>query len=496
MGGFVRCEQVTIVRMEFQSEYTASEDRDRYTNRRREHYNRMAPRRAKSRKLGAGYQRQLQRYYQLFVPPNLRVLEIGCGTGDLLHAVAPGFGTGIDFSAAMLEAAREKYPALTFAQGDAHGFDLEGEFDVIILSDLVNDLWDVQQVFAQLKKHCLPDTRIIINFHNNLWGPALSLFQRLGLLHPLLEQNWLTPEDLTGLLKLAGFDLVQRRPLILLPLPIPLLSGLCNRLLAHLPLFRAFDFSHFFTARPLPEKVVETPSVSVVIPARNEAGNIEGLLRRLPKMGASTEIVFVEGNSSDDTYATIERLLPEFPEQNARLITQPGKGKGDAVRAAFEVASGDILMILDADGTVAPEDLPRFYEALVSGKGEFINGVRLVYPLGDRSMRFFNMVGNKFFGLLFSWLLGQPLRDTLCGTKVLWKKDYEEIARNRAYFGKLDPFGDFDLLFGAARLSLKIQELPIRYGARSYGDTNISRWRHGWILLRMAVKATFKLKLI
>ncbi|MEA2067673.1 MAG: glycosyltransferase family 2 protein, partial [Verrucomicrobiota bacterium] len=228
----------------------------------------------------------------------------------------------------------------------------------------------------------------------------------------------------------------------------------------------------------------------------NEAGNIEPLLQRIPTMGSSTEILFVEGGSTDGTYKAIEELLPNYLGKNARLLRQTGKGKGDAVRLGFGAAKGDILMILDADGTVAPEDLPRFYDALVSGKGEFINGVRLVYPLGARSMRFFNMVGNKFFGLLFSWLLGQPIRDTLCGTKVLWKKDYMEIAENRAYFGKIDPFGDFDLLFGAARLNLKIQELPIRYGARSYGDTNISRWRHGTILLRMAIRATLKLKLI
>ncbi|MDF7825858.1 glycosyltransferase [Pontiellaceae bacterium B12227] len=482
--------------MEVVSENSSSQARELYVNRRKAHYEKMAARPQKSGTLGAGYQRQLQRYYQLFVPRNQRVLEIGCGNGDLLNAVAPEYGVGLDFSPAILEQARQNYPHLTFLEQDAHALSFDEPFDVIILSDLVNDLWDVQQVLTALKSCCHPATRLVLNFHNNLWGPMLSFARRLGLLDPQQEQNWLTPEDLEGLLKLSGFELVQRRPLILFPLNVPVLTRLFNRVLAHLPLVRAFDLTHFFIARPVPEPLSQPPSVTVVIPARNEAGNIKNLLERVPAMGASTEIIFVEGGSSDDTYAVIEKLLPDFPEQNGRLIRQTGQGKGDAVRAAFECATGDVLMILDADGTVAPEELPRFYDALVSGKGEFINGVRLVYPLGDRSMRFFNMVGNKFFGLLFSWLLGQPLRDTLCGTKVLWKKDYEQIAANRAYFGKLDPFGDFDLLFGAAKLNLKIQELPIRYGARTYGDTNISRWRHGVVLLRMAAKATAKLKLI
>ncbi len=416
----------------------------------RNHYDRLSEKRKTSQKLGAGYQKQLQRYYRLFVPPNQRVLEIGCGHGDLLNALAPAYGTGIDFSPAVIETARTKYPTLNFIEGDAHALPLSEIFDVIILSDLVNDLWDVQQVLTRLAQCCHPGTRLVLNFHNNLWSLPLSFARISGLAHPVPEQNWLTPEDIESLLNLGGFETIQRRPAILLPFNIPLLAPLCNRLFAHLPLFRAFDLTHFFVARLAPQPRTNPPSVSVVIAARNEAGNIESLLQRIPNMGRFTEILFVEGGSTDGTCEAIEKILPRYPEKTTRLLRQTGKGKGDAVRLGFDAAKGDILMILDADGTVVPEDLPRFYEALVSGKGEFINGVRLVYPLGDRSMRFFNMVGNKFFGLLFSWLLGQPIRDTLCGTKVLWKTDYEEIAENRAYFGKINPFGDFDLLFGAA----------------------------------------------
>jgi glycosyltransferase involved in cell wall biosynthesis len=213
-------------------------------------------------------------------------------------------------------------------------------------------------------------------------------------------------------------------------------------------------------------------------------------------MGRGTELIFVEGHSRDDTYAAIEREMAAYPERRCRLFKQTGVGKGDAVRLGFSQASGDILMILDADLTVPPEDLPRFYEILRSGKGEFANGVRLVYPMEEQAMRFLNLVGNKFFGLAFSWLLGQTIRDSLCGTKVLWKADYDRIAANRAYFGDFDPFGDFDLLFGAAKHNLKIVDVPIRYRQRTYGTTNIHRWKHGWLLLRMVIFTSRRIKFI
>ena len=236
--------------------------------------------------------------------------------------------------------------------------------------------------------------------------------------------------------------------------------------------------------------------MSVVVAARNEAGNIAQIFDRVPDMGAGTELIFVEGNSSDDTWGAIEREIARRPAVNAHLFKQPGKGKGDAVRTGFREATGDVLMILDADMTVPPEDLPRFYEAWRSGKGEFVNGVRLVYPMEDRAMRFFNHVGNKFFSLAFTWLLSQSIKDTLCGTKVLSKRSYETIAANRGYFGEIDPFGDFDLIFGAAKYNLKIVDLPVRYGERTYGETNIQRWSHGMLLLRMVVKAMRKIKFV
>jgi glycosyltransferase involved in cell wall biosynthesis len=260
---------------------------------------------------------------------------------------------------------------------------------------------------------------------------------------------------------------------------------------------RHLALANFILARPLNADGGRPASrVSVIVPTRNEEGNIPAVFSRTPELGAGTELIFVEGRSSDDTSGAIERAIAANPGREARLLRQTGRGKGDAVRLGFSVASGDILMILDGDLTVPPEDLPRFYEALQSGKGELINGVRLTYPMDERAMRFANLVGNKFFSLAFSWLLEQPIKDTLCGTKALRRSDYQRIAANRSYFGDFDPFGDFDLLFGAAKLGLQIVDLPIRYRERTYGDTNIQRWRHGWLLLKMCAFAAGRIKFV
>jgi len=323
-----------------------------------------------------------------------------------------------------------------------------------------------------------------------------KLAERLRLVAPLAPQNWLTIEDLQNLLNLAGFETIRHWPEILWPIRTPIVDALANRYLAKLWPFRIFALTNFLVARTNPRPRTQPLTVSVVVPARNEQGNIQDIFRRVPDLGGQTELVFVEGHSSDDTYAEIERCMAQYPQRRTKLFKQTGKGKGDAVRLGFANCEGDLLMILDADLTVAPEDLPRFYDALASGTAEFVNGVRLVYPMEKQAMRFFNLVGNKFFSLAFSWLLGQDIKDTLCGTKVLSRLNYEQIARGRSYFGEFDPYGDFDLIFGATKCNLKIVDLPIRYRDRVYGQPNISRWRDGWILLRMVLFALRRIKFV
>lgn len=466
-----------------------------YRKARRAQWDKIADRRRNSSP-AAYYHRRLTKIYQFLVPPGQKVLEIGCATGDLLSRLRPSLGVGVDLSGQMVKRGAKRHQEIHFIQGDAHHLCINKKFDVIILSDLVNDLWDVQGVVEEIRKIAAPRTRIIINTYSRLWELPLTVAQNIGLATRLLPQNWLTVEDLTGLLKIADIEVIRHWAEMLWPLNTPFLSRFFNRFVAKIWPFRYFDLVNFIISRPIDKPELRKSLVSVIVPVRNEAGNISHIFDRTPEMGDGTELIFVEGHSNDDTCSVIKKMIQDHPERQCHFFQQTGVGKGDAVRLGFSKASGDILMILDADATVPPEDLPRFCKVLQSGKGEFVNGVRLIYPIEKQAMRFLNLVGNKFFSLAFSWLLGQSVKDTLCGTKVLWKNDYERIAENRSYFGNFDPFGDFDLLFGSARLNLKIVEMPVRYAMRTYGETNIRRWSHGWLLLRMVMFAALRIKFI
>lgn len=403
-------------------------------------------------------------------------------------------GVGVDFSPAMLKLAKIRHPQLEFRLADALDFTSAEPFDYIILSDLVNDLPDVQRVLQNLLTVAHPKTRLVLNFFNNLWKPILALAEACGDIKP-------TPPELALRRRRAKppsprrLGTHQARHPHHLPPGHPPPRPLCNRWLG--PLLPALSLSVFHVARPRPAVPPDRHyTCTVVIPARNEAGNIEAAVLRTPELGLGTEILFIEGHSKDNTWEEIQRVAQKYPHRNIKLLKQQSKGKGGACREAFAAATGDLLFILDADLTMPPEELPKFYEVARSGAADFVNGVRLVYPMEQEAMRFPNMIGNHFFSHAFSYLLGQRIKDTLCGTKVLFRKDYELIAQNRDYFGDFDPFGDFDLLFGAAKLNLRILDLPIRYQARTYGDTNIERWKHGLLLLRMTLFAARRMKFL
>jgi SAM-dependent methyltransferase len=441
-----------------------------------------------------GYRAMLAHYYGLLIPADATVLEIGCGSGELLRRLTAKRKVGIDLSEKQIEAARAHAPECEFHVQAGESLELGERFDCIIISDTLNFAADVQQIFERLHSVSHPRTRLIVNFPSALWRPLFALASSVGLKARAPQGNWLTTADVAALMELADWSALTRQARILCPVRALGLGDFINRWAA--PLLPFFCVSVFCVARSRRSSETGPLTVSVVIPARNEAGNIEAAVKRTPDMGAGTELIFVEGHSKDNTWEEIERVAREYPGRRIKTLRQPGRGKGDAVRAGFAVAEGDLFMILDADLTVPPEEMPKFYEAVASGRTEFANGSRLVYPMEKSAMQFMNMVANKAFGFLFSHILGQPMKDTLCGTKVLRRADYERIAANRGYFGEFDPFGDFDLLFGAAKLSLKIADLPVRYRDRTYGSTNIQRWRHGWLLLRMVLFGARKLKFV
>ena len=483
------------------------------------------------------YYQDLETLHQFLIPAGRTVLEVGCGTGKLLAGLRPELGVGIDFAPKMIEIARARYgetarnlhffnlngenftptdlqnglateyPEASISIGEK-SFDnltdlpskFDGKFDFIILSGVMSYLGNIQQVLEQLHQFCYPHTRLILTFHNHGWEDILHLAERFGQRCPQPVQNWVSMTDVLNFLTISGYTSVKTGRRFLAPKNFPGLSFLINRYLAHLPLINRLCLTQYVVARPAPKSITDA-SVTVVIPARNEAGNIQPAIERLPLLGNHTEVIFVEGHSKDATWSEIQRVMAHY-EQNPKpnfsfqAWQQTGKGKADAVRLGFDKANGDILMILDADLTVKPEDLPQFARVMLQGRGEFVNGSRLVYPRSEAAMPWLNTLANQFFALMFSFLLGQTLKDTLCGTKVLWRNDYERIVENRSYFGDFDPFGDFDLLFGAAKLNLHIVEVPVRYEPRTYGESNIAHVKEGLILLKMCLYAAQKIKFL
>lgn len=367
----------------------------------------------------------------------------------------------------------------------------------VVLDAALNRVDDVYLALDGVAESWSPESRVINVSYSRLWRPLVTGSRRMERTAKT-EENWIPPGELENQFEQTGFEIIERRTAVLMPLPIPLLSVLVNRWLAPLPILRLLCVYYIVVARPLRTERPADPSVSIVVAARNEAGNVESLARRIPKLATRQELVFVEGGSSDDTWRAIQRIVADPPTNGTRIraFKQTGTGKGDAVRLGFAESSGDILIILDADLSVPPEELTRFIDALRRNSCEFANGSRLVYPMETRAMQFLNIVGNRLFGVAFTYLLGQPVRDTLCGTKALWASDYRRIAAQRSFFGDFDPFGDFDLLFGAARLHLRIRDVPIHYKERVYGSTNISRFRHGLLLLRMTFVAARKIRFV
>lgn len=446
----------------------------------------------------AFYYQEDYKFMRFLIPEGSKILDLGCGTGRLLSELKPSVGVGVDFSPAMINLARQNFPQLSFHVADIENPKemelIQGEFDYIVLSDTIGSLEDCQKTLSSLHRFCNAETRIVVAYFDQLWRPALRLAELIGAKMPQEQQNWLVTEDIVNVLKLAGFDMVKREWRQLIPRSLFGLGRLINRYVAPFPGIRRLCLRNYVVGRSLCKLNQKHLTVSVVIPARNEKGNIEPAVLRLPKFGSHQEILFVEGHSQDGTMEEMIRVKEKYPELDIKVMAQDGRGKGDAVRKGFSNATGEVLMILDADLTMPPEDLPKFYEAIASGMGEFVNGSRLVYPMEEGAMRFLNHIANQVFSWLFSWLLNQRFTDTLCGTKVILKKNYQSIVANRHYFGSFDPFGDFDLIFGAAKLNLKIVEIPIRYASRTYGETQISRFRHGWLLLKMVVFAFTKLK--
>ena len=448
----------------------------------------------------------LTRLLRFLVPPGQRVLDIGCGNGDQLAALAPSLGVGVDLSQGMIDLARRKHPGLTLFRQAAEElclpqYEVRGEsggFDSIVMVNVVGELADVLAALKCLRPLVHADTRLVIVYYNHLWEPLVGPAARLGLKLANPTQNWLSPGDLHGLLHLGGFEVVKSGMRMPCPKYVPVVADLMNGVVGRLPLLHQLGFVRFVVARPtLPlSRPPADYSATVVVPCKNEEDNVPAIPGRVPEMGAFTEIVFVDDRSDDATAACVREAIAAHPQRRIKLVQGPGLGKGAAVRAGLAAASGDVLMILDADMTVMPEDLPAFFEAITCNKGELVMGTRLVYPLGADAMRTANILGNKLFASAFTFLLEQRITDTLCGTKVVMRRNYQRILEARQLFGDVDRWGDYDWIFGAAKCNLRIVEIPVHYVERVAGETKMGkRLRNGLVMLRMCWLALRRLKL-
>jgi SAM-dependent methyltransferase len=470
--------------------------------RTRDHLARIAPRRESWINRNTYYYELLSRLLRFLVEPQKKVLSVRCGTGNLLAVVQPCTGKGVDICAEIITIAQHRNPNVEFAvafpdkEEFRQVFEADEKFDYILFND-IGDTVDVLEALRNLKPLCQRHTRLLITTYNHLWEPLVSFAEWVGMKVPRTEQNWLSIADVRNLLRLAGFEALETHRIVLLPKYVPLLSGFLNRFCARLPFLSKLCMTQVVVARMLPPPVSpEELSVSVVIPCKNEKGNVKEAVKRIPWLAGRTEILFCDDQSTDGTAEEVLRVQAACPDKNIRLERGPGVCKSRNVWTGFNAATGDILMILDADLTTIPEELPYFIDVIASGQAEFVNGSRLVYPVPKGAMNGANMLGNKFFSVAFTYLLGQRVKDTLCGTKVLWRNDWERIKPFLGTWGTEDRWGDYELLFGAAKLNLKILDLPVHYQERIYGSTKMTKvFRNGLVMLKMCWHGFLKLKL-
>ncbi|MBN1870701.1 MAG: glycosyltransferase [Candidatus Omnitrophica bacterium] len=424
------------------------------------------------------YYDTIKDFVSRIIPPASSVLEVGCGTGEILDTVRPARGVGIDISEKMVALAAQKYPQYTFIHSPIESLRLDEQFDYIIMVDVVDHVYDIMEVFASLYRFCKPTTQIILTTVNPWWDPILMLMEKIGAKMPEGPHNFIEKGNLTKILELMDFSVSYSGYMLLFPKKIPFLSFLANSIGTRIWGIKKFSAVQYMLIQPRVKNDIDLGmGCSVIIPCHNEADNIEEAVRRIPRMGKKTEIVVVNDGSTDNTAQKVRDLQKEIPE--LRLIDyNSNRGKGHAVRRGFEEATQEILMILDADISTLPEELPRFFHPLNKGVCQFVNGTRMVYPMENQAMRMLNLLGNKIFGFMISFITQQSLTDTLCGTKALYKSDFKRIRWG------LDKWGDFDLLFGAAKMGSKIMEVPVHYMSRKSGESKMKAFKHGLHLLR------------
>ena len=443
----------------------------------KEYFEHVAPDWEHWQKRNSFYHATISNLIAGMIPPSSRVLELGCGLGDLLASLNPSSGIGLNVAQGLTDRASQKHPRLEFHTSDVDSAGLPRSFEpqYIVMTNMLDYVHDIWDVMGSLKPAVHEHTLLIITTNNPLWAPLLRLASNLKLRFPESPRNFITNRDICSVLHLQGFDIVEEGLTLPVPKRIPVLGDLINAIVPEVPVLRFVSSLQYIAARP---RIPRPPlSCSVVIPCHNEADNIQECLRRVPNIGTRTEIVVVDDGSTDDTCQRVKEVMAA--DSRVRLIVlEKNQGKASAVRAGFEAAEGDVLMILDADMAVTPEELPKFLTPLQDGTADLVNGTRLIYPMHGKAMKVANFLGNKGFCFLASKVIRQRVSDTLCGTKAFLKRDFVRMP-----ISGTEHWGDFDLLFGAARLKLRILEIPVHYTERRAGKSKMRAMIEGWSFL-------------
>lgn len=447
-----------------------------------EHFDEIAPNYDNWKRKNSYYYSNIKAFISRIFPPGSKVLEVGCGTGEILASMNPKRGVGIDISQKMVELAKQKYPQYTFIHAPIEDLDIDEKFDYVIMVDVVDHVYDVVDVFTSLRRFCHPTTRIILTTISPWWEPILSLMEKLSAKMPEGPHNFIEKRILGNMIEMVGFSVSYSGYLLLFPKWIPILSYIMNSIGVRIWGLNRLSAVQYMIIQPEFKKTFDLGlGCSVIIPCHNEEDNIESAVRRIPSMGKETEIIVVNDGSTDGTAEKVRALQKEI--SNLKLVDySPNRGKGQAVKQGFDAATQEVIMILDADVSTPPEELPRFFEPLNRGVCQFVNGTRMVYPMEEQAMRTVNLFFNKMFGYMMSFITQQTLTDTLCGTKALYRSDYK-----RMQWG-IDRWGDFDLLFGAAKMGSKIMEVPVHYLTRQSGESKMKSLKHGIHLLIACVK--------
>ncbi len=446
------------------------------------HFDDLALRDDYWKRKNAYYYSTIKAFVSRIVSPGSSVLDVGCGTGEILAATEPSRGVGVDLSGKMIELARQKHSQHTFIHSPVEDLELNETFDYIIMVDVLDHAYDLMKVFQRLSRFCKPTTRIILTTGNPWWEPVYSLLEKIGAKMPKGPHNAIEKGNLRQIFQMMDLKINYSGFMLLFPRWIPVLSYLANSLGVRIWGINRLSAIQYMIVQPTAKNENNLGlGCSVIIPCYNEQDNIEQAIRRVPSMGACTEIIAVSDGCTDGTVQKVKDLQREI--KNLKLIEySPNRGKGHAVRKGFEAATQDVLMILDADISTPPEELPWFFAPLNKGICQFVNGTRMVYPMQAQAMRTLNLFGNKLFGYIVSFIMQQSLTDTLCGTKAFYRKDLPRLRWGT------DKWGDFDLLFGAARMGSKIMEVPVHYMTRKTGESKMRSFRHGVHLLMACVK--------